>query len=182
MGQEAKKQSLVWTDSAGREWSCRIGVADARRLKDRGTDLLDSESMKTFFADSLNVIESIAESLRPQWESKGLEYVDFFEVITESEAVYRACTDAFVAGLADFFRRIGRPAMAAVVEKAFAAMGVAEETMIARVNGPKVAELLEVASERMQKEFDQNIDQEIDKIRGAPSGSWRVLSDSTRGN
>ena len=162
---------LVWRDASGRDYTFRLTLGDARRLKDKGVDLLDPDAMQHLFVDSLKVVETISELLRPQWEQRGLTYEQFAESLIDEASSYLKACEAFSAGLADFFRRLGRNALAAVVVRAWAAIVSTEDAMVARVAGPGVDKLLAMAVTKAQNEFDRAIEKGLEQISGPESGS-----------
>lgn len=156
---------LTWKDANGRTWSTRITLADARRLKDNGTDLLDTERMKDLFGDTLTIVEVMAELARTQWIEKELTYPQFADLVIETPEVYEKASAAFVEGITDFFRRLARPALAELVEKAFEAAQVTQQTMMARVQGSQINRLILAAQAKAEKEFDDAIENEIAKLQ-----------------
>jgi hypothetical protein len=132
--------------------------------------MLDPEQLKTFFADSLRVIETIAELCRPQWQDRGMTYEAFADLIIADESTFLAASQAFANAIADFFRRIGRPAMGAVVDRAWEAVKVHEEIAVEKANGPKIGNLLETMRVKLDRDFDEAIERAHAEIRGDKSG------------
>ena len=153
--------NLTWTDAAGHLWSCAIRLSDARRLKESGTDLFNPEQLRTLFSDTLGTIELIGELLRPQWEEAGISYLDFSDSLVESAGVYTAATAALQAAIADFFRRIDRPALALVVERAFETARSLETQAVGNAGGDKMAQLMTSMQRRSQAAFDEEIEKAI---------------------
>lgn len=126
--------AMTWVDNQGRSWSCRVTIEDAKRLKSTGCDIADPKAFEAAFASSLAQLEVFAELMRPQWERIGLQYDQFVELMIETDDRIAQVQSAFVAGITDFFRRLGEPWMAAVAEKAWKAAARLGEARLARTS------------------------------------------------
>ncbi len=157
---------MTWMDNQKRQWSCRFTIEDAKRLKAAGTDIADPESFKTIFANRLTTIELFAELMRPQWESQGLRYEEFAELLIESDGRIDEVHAAFVDGLTDFFRRLGEPWMAEVVNKAKAAVDRSREARMARAQSNTLDELLSEVAAAEEKLFAKEVENVRAKISG----------------
>jgi len=143
--------NTTWKDNHGRDWSARVTLAEANRLRSDGFDLLDAESLKALTADPFKVVELIAAVHAEQCEAAGMTRADFAEVCTETEAVAIAAADALVEALADFFTRLRKPALAAVVRKAMQAATTVEANSTDMINQHGDAALEQVIREANQK-------------------------------
>lgn len=116
-----------WTDADGTQWSARMTIAEAQRLKaDEGIDLLDPEQLKSLVSDPLSVVHLITCVHAPQIEEAGITRGDFAELCTQTEGIATDAADALVEALADFFGRLRKPALANVVRLALEAATAAE--------------------------------------------------------
>lgn len=157
---------MQWRDNQGRPWTCRLTIADVKRLKANGCDIADAKAFQSLFADSLAVVEIISEAMRPQWESAGVSYEQFAEIITEDVGRLLQVQEAFAAGLADFFRRLGDNAMAIVVEKAQAAAAKSRASRIARASSERVDKMITQALAKEESDFQKQLDAEEAKLSG----------------
>jgi hypothetical protein len=148
---------LTWTDSTGEQWSCAIRLSDAKRLRDTGIDLFDPEKLQTLFADTLGTIELVGELLRPQWEERGIAYVDFADRVIDGHGVFAAATATLQAAIADFFQRIDRPALAMVIERTANAARTLETQALTNAAGEQVGTLLAAMQAKSQSVFDAEI-------------------------
>ncbi len=164
--QNQLNQSLTWTDSQGREWNFRLTIADLKRLKSAGTDIADPDVYKTLFGDTLGLIETVAEVLRPQWESRALSYEQFAECLIETPDSLVAVQAAFVAGLSDFFRRAQSLERAVIVEKAWAATKATKLAIERRANSQELQGLIDAALAKEEENFREAIAIETAKISG----------------
>ena len=119
--------STTWTDARGKQWSARMTIGEAIRIKSEdGIDLLDAEQLGTTTNDPLAVVHLLCCVHGPQIEKNGMTRGDFAEICTETEAIANAAVDALVEALADFFGRLRKPALASVVRKAIEAARATE--------------------------------------------------------
>ena len=159
---------LTWTDAAGTLWNCAIKLSDAKRLRDNGSDLFNPEHLKSLFTDTLGTIELLGELLRPQWEERGIPYVDFSDLLLDGEGRFTEATSALQAAIADFFRRIDRPALAMVVERAFQTARALETQALQNAGGEKVAALMAAMHVRSQREFDAEMEKALSLAENVP--------------
>ncbi len=131
---------------------------------------MDPEFLKVLFGDSLKTVEVFAELLRPQWKGD-LTYEEVSDLILGDDDSFLRAKAALNAGLIDFFRRLDQPAMAALVEKSAESARAVTEGILKKVNGPKVKDYLAIGIAKTLSEFDEAMDQEMNKIRGTSSGS-----------
>lgn len=157
---------MQWRDSQNRAWSCRLTIADAKRLKAAGVDIGNPETYKALFGDALSIIEVIAEALRPQWEKAGLTYEEFADVLIETESSLATAIECFNAGLKDFFRRLGENAKATIVEKAEQAAKLSKAAQEKRANSSQVDSLIRKALEEEEKLFQSELAKEEAKLFG----------------
>jgi hypothetical protein len=167
---------LNWSDATGGKWHFFISLAAARELKNtQSLDLLDPRCVERLFgADPLARIEAMAELARTQWTEAGLTYANFAELIIGGPTSYDDASAALKAGLADFFRRIGRGDLATVADRAWEAITAEMQLRTQKAAGPKVGEIFAAAL----KQTDEGIDAELDRAlatmaptTGAPFGS-----------
>jgi Glu-tRNA(Gln) amidotransferase subunit E-like FAD-binding protein len=157
-----------WTDTTGRQWLARVTIGDAQRIKaELQIDLLDPEQLGGTFADPFRVVELLAAIHRDQITAAGLTAGDFVELATETAEVSNAAAAALEAALADFFRRLRRPALAAVIERAAEATAATEAEALRRAKDPRVAQAMKAAGVRELAKFDAIVDA---AIRGSTSG------------
>lgn len=172
--------TMVWTDSADRKWSCKITIADAKRLLESDIDIANPKTFEIVFANPLQQIELIAELLRPQWEKvmvivdnepQPMQYLQFVEIMMEVEGRFPEVQRAFIAGLRDFFQRLGDLAKAKIVEKAAEAAKRTVEAQLARANSVAVEKLIEKAHALDEKRFDVAMERALHELSGETSTS-----------
>lgn len=173
--------SMNWTDNQKRSWTCRLTIDDVKRLKANGTDIADPKSFEAIFSSSLQQIELLAELMRPQWEQAGLDYVQFAELLIESEGRLQEVQAAFVEGLTDFFRRLGEPWMATVVEKAYGAATRSNQAMARRAESNAVDALIQRALDAEDAGFQRELAKLEAKLSGAVSTNAPESSASIQG-
>ena len=156
---------LTWDDNDGNQWSCRINLSDAKRLRDSGVDLFDPSGIKKLFSEVLDTVEFLVELLRPQWEGRGLSVIDISDVITGGDGTYTSATNALNQALQDFFRRLDRPALAMVIERAWATAMQLETQSLRNAGGPKVESLMSEMLKKSQEQFDAELDKELAKLQ-----------------
>lgn len=157
-----------WRDADQREWVCHITIEKAIRIKqERGVDLLNPESIKTSFTDPLLVAELLADLHAEQWKDQMTLY-EFAELAMKTEEVALSSSAALEAALTDFFRRLRRPALATVVEKAREATDRVEAAQIELLTGEKTT----AAIDRLVADVIEKGSAEIDRIgnHGIASG------------
>ena len=156
---------LTWDDNAGNQWTCRINLSDAKRLRDNGIDLFDPNGIKKLFSEVLETIEFLVELMRPQWEERGMAVVDVMDVLTAGDGVYTSATNALSHALQDFFRRLDRPALAMVIERAWSTAMQLETQALQNAGGQKVQSLMAAMLQKSQNEFDKQLDAELGKLQ-----------------
>jgi hypothetical protein len=162
---------MQFTDHTGQQWSFRLTLADNSRLKESGFDLFDPQTHERIFADTLTIIEVIAELLRPKWEEAGLKYEQFVDLLTWDVDTLPKVINAFTEGLTNFFQRAGKPALAAVIAKAVAVADRQNKIQMQRVNSPKVEKLIEAGLAKDAAAFDEQVDRALQQFTGGTSPS-----------
>ena len=174
--------SMTWKDASGREWTARIAISDVARIRDCGVDILDAQSLPNAFTDPLQAVGLMVEVHRKDWEPMTIDAIvrreptaedprttesvrrsmtadDFAELAVASEEVAGRSILALQASLADFLRRLGRPALASLIESAMSAQHAAEQAALAKVRDPRVQQVMDkVTSDALEK-----IDAELEK-------------------
>ena len=108
-----------WNDGSGREWVCKVTVSVAEQLRGEGIDLLNPKVVSQLYSkDPIELVQFAAKLHKSQIEEYGLTVGDFVDLATDSEDVSNAMLGAVEAALCDFFRRMRRGALAAVVQRA----------------------------------------------------------------
>lgn len=167
----------TFMDSQKRLWSLRIAIADARRLKEQGIDLCDPESFQVLFSKTLSQIELIAELMRPQWEGQqSLKYEEFAELLIEEEGRFTEVLECFLSALTDFFQRLGEPHLARLVAKAREAADKAVQAQLARVDGPKLNQMIDAMLAADEQRFTSAVENELAKLSGETSPSAKESS------
>jgi hypothetical protein len=156
---------LTWTDSTGSEWTCRVDLSTAKRLRDSGIDLFNPNGIAKLFSEVLETVEFLVELLRPQWEERGLSVLDVSDLLTGGDGVYSSATNALSHALQDFFRRLDRPALAMVIERSWSTAMQLETQSLENAGGQKVSALMTQMLRKSQDEFDAKIDAEIAKLQ-----------------
>lgn len=146
-----------WTDNAGREWTARVTIGLAEHLRSGGIDLLDPKSLASIVDDPLRVVGLLCDLHAQQWQELGITRGDFAEVVTETAEVATAAVEAMTEGLADFFARIRRPALAAVVREAMAHAVAAEKQATELVSTRGKAKLQRMLTAAL-REAETNLD------------------------
>lgn len=170
---------MQWKDVSGQAWSFRITLADNQRLKNSGFDLFDPQTHERIFADTLSVIEVMAELLRPQWEAAGIDYAGLVDRLTETETTLPESIRALQEGLVDFFRRFGKPALAEVVRKAIAVADRVQQAQMQRATSPKIDELIEAGLARDEQRFDDELARAKQQLTGSTSPNAPASSVAT---
>lgn len=170
---QSETANQSWSDSQGRKWSTAIKAIDAVRLRDdSAVDLLDPKAMEVIFgSDPLKRIEVMGELARDQWAHQGLRYEDFADAMLSTPTSFIDATAALRVSIADFFRRLGREDLAAVVDRAWKVMRIDQQMRVEKANGQKVGQILQEAAKRSEADVDASLDAALDKIRGNRSGS-----------
>lgn len=160
---------LTWRDTNGRPWSCAITLGAAKRLKDtQSIDLLDPNCVDILFgSDPITRIEAIGELLREQWTAADCTYEQFAELLISGDTTFDDATEALKAGLSDFFRRIGRRDLAAVIDRAWDAMTADAELRLSKANGPKVAQIFERTLAESARQIDAELDAALGKMHAS---------------
>jgi hypothetical protein len=156
---------LTWADNNGIEWNCRVDLSTAKRLRDTGIDIFNPNGIAKLFSEVLETIEFLVELLRPQWEERGLSVLDVSDLLTGGDGVYASATNALSHGLQDFFRRLDRPALAMVIERAWGTAMQLETQSLENAGGQKVTTLMAEMLKKSQSEFDAKIAEEIAKLQ-----------------
>lgn len=162
------QKSTLWQDAQGRQWTARVTIAQAARIKSEGFDLLDPKQLSTIVDDPLQVVTLICRIHADQAAQSGLSTDDFAELCTETEEVAIAAAEALVEGLADFFCRIRKPALASVVRKANQA-AKAVESHADKMLEERGAKVLETVIADAARELDRALDEVAS--RGKRSGN-----------
>jgi len=152
-----KGPSMRWVDDANRTWVAKITLETARKLRDKGFDLLDPEALKNLISDPFVVVEFLIEVHREQFEKLDLSDGDFAELCTANPEVSEAAADALVEGLGNFFERVRRPALAAVVRKTLDATRAVENQATERVmtrGGPAIDKAVRRSLEQLDAAID----------------------------
>lgn len=156
---------LTWDDATGQQWSCRVELSDAKRLRENGTDVFNPNGIAKLFSEILETVEFLAELMRPQWEQRGLTAQAFEDLIVGGDGIYQSAADALNHALSDFFRRLGRPALAMVIERAWRTAMEMETQSLTNAGGAKVTALMESMLVKAQREFDAAVETQIAKLQ-----------------
>ena len=149
---------MIWSDSEGNQWNCRITLEDNRRLKESGCDLFNAEVYEQVFGDAIAQLEFIAELLRPQWQQRGMTYEQFAEMLISVEGQLQLAAASTAEAIADFSRRLGKSAFATVVEMAWKMAGRVSEKQQAQANGKEMDNLIEAELAANEKRFQSAVE------------------------
>ena len=168
---------VTFRDSEDRQWSCRITIADARRLKSAGSDICNPEGFQVLFGNTLSQVELIAELMRPQWEAVGMKYEQFADFLIAVDGRFAEVQECFANALTDFFQRLGEPHLARLAAKAREAAIKAVAAQLARVEGPRINQMIDAMLAADEKRFESAVDVELAKLSGEISPSAKESSD-----
>lgn len=150
-----------FTDDRGRDWTLRLTITEAKRVRDElGLSLIADEDLRKATGDLETTADVLHCLCRQQAEERGIDPGQFGELLTEC---FAAAADALLDELAAFFRKLGKTALATLAER----IQTASRTMETRAT-----ELL--ASDRVDEAIDQAIrqaEQELDRFAGKRSTS-----------
>lgn len=175
--------NLTWKTSRG-EYSCRLDIANSRRLKNAGYDLSNAKQLGELFADPYDALDFFASYLRPLWEEAGLAELDFLELATEDDTSLDRLFDAITAGLLDFFLRCRDERRAKIVRKAREAVARANEKILAKLDDPKVDQAIDGEIARVLDKIDAQLDAAIsgETSTDSPANSESTPADSPSAN
>jgi len=120
-------------------------------MREAGTDLLDANKTPHLFADVMSLIETIAELYRDQWEPR-CTYNVFADALVDTGI--EKPKNAFARGLADFYRRLGKTALAEVVDRTLRALDDVEHQNTMNVLDQKTTRLFDRITTRSNAEYD----------------------------
>lgn len=178
-------QNQSWKDSEGNVWLTTFKAVDAVRLREAASvDIMDPKSMEQIFGgDPLNRIEVIAELSRRQWEAKGLNYVQFSDLIMSTPTSLIDATTALQASIAYFFRQLGRGDLATVCDRAWEMAVAQAKALEAKAAGEKVGAILQRVAAKGMEAVDAELDRALDAIdHGIPFGSSSGSTEATGAN
>lgn len=159
--------SQRWKDNTGREWIARITIELAEKMRGDGFDLLDPKQVGAVFTDPFKVLELLAKIHDSQITAAELTPAQFVELATDSPEVAEAAAAALESAMSDFFRRLRRPALAAVAERAQEAGRRTEAAAMEKANDPRLLRAMEAVAHRELAKLDAVIDR---ALTGATSG------------
>jgi hypothetical protein len=130
-------------------------------------DLMNPKSVKNWFGSSLSLIEFAGELMRPEWEKLGLNYVQFADLLIDSEESFLLVQQSIEFAFVDFFRRIGQKHQAVVAERAMesAARVMDQAVWIASERTKKTARKLEQnAIDKLNAAFDKIEEMDVESL------------------
>lgn len=138
----------------------------AKDLKDQGTDLLDNSQLVALVQDPLRVVDLLCKVHADECAKREISPGDFAELCTENAEVAVNAVEALVEAIADFFARLGRPALAEVTRKQRQAVEAAEN---------KAIQTLEAMQGQTVKQIEANVETMIREslTSGVKSGKSR---------
>lgn len=161
-------QKTVWTDTQGRVWRAHVSIGTAERLRAEGIDLLDPKQLGTIYQDPFQLVRLNAAIHREQWEELGLSEGDFLALSTDDEYAARESIAAMEAGLADFFHRMRRESLAAVLTAASDAARETDRRQVAKLQTERARQAIDAEIARALKPLDDALEK---SIAGNTSGS-----------
>jgi len=155
----------TWKDGAGRDWVCKVTVSVAEALRGEGIDLLDPKAVSQLYSkDPIEFVAFAAKLHKSQIEEQGLTVGDFVDLATDSEEVSNAMLGAVEAALCDFFRRMRRGALAAVVQRASESAAALDVQQTQMIESERAGAAMKAEVSRALRP----IEQEIAKALGEP--------------
>jgi hypothetical protein len=151
---------MLWKDYCGREYTAKLKLVDAERLKQAGVDVFAEDFFQRLYSDSLSLIEIVAEAWRPQWSGQ-LTYEEFVDSVTLEDETLGQVRRAMEAGITDFFRRLLRPELAKLIEKAASANEMSLALMAAKMESNKIDQVLSQAVAKLGRDFDRELEAKI---------------------
>lgn len=105
----------TFVDAAERTWEVNVGFASLKRVKDRlGMDLLREDDLRRACRGLMEVADLLYVVCEPQCEAEQVTDEQFGELLIDC---FQPASDALFEELADFFARMGRKSLAALIQK-----------------------------------------------------------------
>lgn len=151
--------ATTFTDHQGKAWNLKIDFPIANRLKAAGKDLLDRNNIASLIGDAMIAIETMTQIAEPQYQSAGLSFEAFTDLLTHDDESFAKAMAALEAALADFFLRIGEKQLAVVVQKAVAAKQSLRKKVLETLPtlDPKLDELIDLHVQSADATIDAEI-------------------------
>lgn len=179
---DEQKDALQWRDKDGQSWSTRVDIPTAQRLRSGGFNFVDHEAFAQKLADPFDAADFAIALHRGQWESRGLQEVEFLELITAEVGTIEQVLEASIAGVTDFLLRNGDSKTAAILRKAWEASKAANIVAVNKLNSSLVDEAITSEINRAADQVDQTLQQMISgetSIASSEStGATQLASDS----
>lgn len=165
-------------DTEGRSWNIVVDANTAKRLRQRGVDLMEIvEENNTLFhrlgSDHLLLIDTLYLVCKPQADERSVTEEQFLKAIA-GDAIDDA-TAAVLEEIVDFFPSRRRQILRAVLEKTRIVDEKAAALATARMKDPRI----DAAIEKAMRDHAARIDSEIDRLAGNSSGDSPASSAST---
>lgn len=130
----------------------------AEALRGDGIDLLDPKAVSALYSkDPIEFVLFAAKLHKSQIAEHGLTVGDFVDLATDTEEVSNAMLGAVEAALCDFFRRMRRGALAAVVQRASESAAALDARQVELIESERVGEALAAEVSRAMGPMEQEI-------------------------
>lgn len=166
-----------FTDATGREWPVEINFSTLRRVKDLAKlDLLDPEQLKTLGSDLLVMPNVLFATVKPVADQCAVGDEAFADLLVP---VFDVAVGCFFQELEDFFRRLGRTALATLIQEILTWRKTQEEAAASLVTDPEVRTEITATLNREMATTKQSLLTQLRQIGGATSTDSPASSEST---
>ena len=167
-----------FTDVTGREWPVEINFSALRRVKDLAKlDLLDPEQLKTLGGDLLVMPNVLFAVVKPTADQLSIGDEAFADLLVP---VFDDAIGSFFQELEDFFRRLGRTALATLIQEILTWRKTQEEAATSLVTDPEVRQEIAATLTREMRATKTTLLQQLRQIGGETSTDSPESSESTQ--
>jgi hypothetical protein len=150
-------------DATGRGWSIDVSFASLKRVKELVRhDLLDPKDLERVCNSVSDVADVLYCVCKPQCDEREITDEQFGALLID---VFEAASTALFEDLSDFFRRLGRKALASLIQKMMkwtrAELTKGEQVLEAIEQTGKMDRAIEAAMTRAEKTVHRRLDRLI---------------------
>lgn len=152
-----------FSDNQGHQWSALTTLGTANRLRKDGVNLLDTKRVSEILADPIELFNLLFLICEKQAIKLGIDDEDFGARLV---GVAPEAANTLVEALEDFFRQAGKPAMATLIKKLWAATQREQESAVTLMNTEKMDKMMQDLIDKSMREAEEKMDDLAGKTSG----------------
>lgn len=149
-------------DQAGQAWNLEFSFSTLKRVKKMvGVDLLEPTALQTIGSDICKFVDTLYAVCEPQAEERGLTDVMFADQLVPC---FNDAVEAFFLELEVFFRRLGRTALATLIQQILMTTKSQEQDRVEMIESPEMKSKMQEASQAETEKIKRTMLEELDRV------------------